>query len=120
MITGVHAIIFTSEAEAVRAFFRDTLGWPHVDAHDGWLIFKTPPAELAAHPAPPGQRHELFLMCDDLEATVAELKAKGVTIEKPIADEGFGLMTYIEVPGGGPLGLYQPKHPTAMNLDSAS
>jgi len=120
VITGVHAIIFTSEAEAVRAFFRDTLGWPHVDAHGGWLIFKAPPAELAAHPAPPGQHHELFLMCDDVEATVLELRAKGVTIDAPITDEGFGLMTYIELPGGGSLGLYQPKHPTAMNLSSRS
>jgi len=116
VITGLHAIIFTSEAEAVRAFFRDTLGWPHVDAHEGWLIFKTPPAELAAHPAPPGQHHELFLLCDDVEATVAELKAKGVAIEEPVTDQGFGLITYIELPGAGRLGLYQPKHPTASTL----
>ena len=114
MIIGVHAIIFSSEPEAVRAFFRDTLGWPHVDAHDGWLIFKAPPAELAAHPAPPGQHHELFLLCDDVEATVAELKGKGVAIEAPVTDQGFGLITYIELPGAGRLGLYPPKHPTAI------
>ena len=117
MITGLHAIVFTSDPEGVRAFFRDVLGWPHVDAHGGWLIFKTPPGELAAHPAPPGKRHELFLMCDDLEATVAELRAKGAVIEKPIVDEGFGRLTYIELPGGGSLGLYQPSHLTAANLE---
>jgi predicted enzyme related to lactoylglutathione lyase len=116
VITGVHAIIFSSEVEAVRAFFRDTLGWPHVDVHDGWLIFKTPPAELAAHPGPPGQHHELFLLCDDVEATVAELTAKGVAIVEPVTEQGFGLVTYIELPGAGRLGLYQPKHPTAIDI----
>ena len=116
MITGLHAIVYTSEAEAVRAFFRDLLGWPYVDAHDGWLIFKTPPGEVAAHPTPAGKRHELFLMCDDIEATVAELRAKGAVIEKPVSDEGFGLLTYIELPGGGSLGLYEPRHPIAANL----
>jgi predicted enzyme related to lactoylglutathione lyase len=114
VITGLHGIIFSSDAEAVRAFFRDTLGWPHVDAGDGWLIFKTPPAELAAHPDAEAGRHELFLMCDDITATVAELKAKGARIERPLTDQGFGRLTYIELPGGGSLGLYQPKHPTAI------
>lgn len=116
MITGLHAIVYSSEAESVRAFFRDVLGWPHVDAHDGWLIFKTPPAELAAHPAPPGQRHELFLLCDDLEATMAELEGKGVRFTTPVTDEGWGLLAYMELPGAGSLGVYQPKHPTAVDL----
>jgi catechol 2,3-dioxygenase-like lactoylglutathione lyase family enzyme len=116
VITGLHGIIFSSDAEAVRALFRDTLGWPYVDAGGGWLIFKSPPSELAAHPDSEGGRQELFLTCDDVEATVAELKAKGVRIDKPVTDQGFGLLTYIELPGGGSLGLYQPKHPTAFDL----
>jgi catechol 2,3-dioxygenase-like lactoylglutathione lyase family enzyme len=116
VITGLHAIVYTSEAEAVHAFFRDVLGWPHVDAHDGWLIFKTPPAELAAHPAPPGQRHELFLMCDDVELTKAELERRGVRFTTPVTDEGWGLLTYLELPGAGSVGLYQPKHPIAADL----
>ena len=113
MITGLHAIVFTPDADAVRAFFRDTLGWPDVDAGGGWLIFKAPPAELAAHPAPEA-RHELFLMCDDIEATVAELRARGVRVDQPVTEQAFGRLTYIELPGGGSLGLYQPQHPTAI------
>jgi catechol 2,3-dioxygenase-like lactoylglutathione lyase family enzyme len=112
MITGAHAIIFTRDPEAVRAFFRDVLGFPSVDAGDGWLIFALPPAELAAHPTAEGGRHELYLMCDDVYATVEELKNKGIVVTRPITDEGFGLMTAIELPGGGELGLYEPKHAT--------
>ncbi|MEP7105789.1 MAG: VOC family protein [Chloroflexota bacterium] len=114
MITGLHGIVFTRDAEALRAFFRDVLGWSHVDAGGGWLIFGAPPAELAAHPDAEGGRHQLYLMCDDITATVAELRAKGARIEKPVAEQGFGLLTYIELPGGGSLGLYQPKHPTTV------
>ena len=120
MITGLHAIVYASEADAVRAFFRDVLGWPHVDSGGGWLIFKSPPAEVAAHPAPPGQHHELFLMCDDLEATMAELERKGVRFTTPATDEGWGLLAYLELPGAGSLGLYQPKHPTATDLAPGS
>jgi predicted enzyme related to lactoylglutathione lyase len=112
MITGVHAIIFTKEAERDRAFFRDVLEFPSVDAGGGWLIFALPPAELAAHPAEEGGQHELYLMCDDVEATVADLTAKGVDVARPISDEGFGLVTAIRLPGGGELGLYQPRHPS--------
>ena len=115
MITGVHAIIFTSEPEGVRALFRDVLGLSSVDAGGGWLIFALPPAELAAHPADDAGRHELYLMCDDVHATVAELEAKGVTFAGGISDEGFGLMTALELPGGGRLGLYQPKHPSPLS-----
>jgi hypothetical protein len=93
MITGVHAVIFTTDAERDRAFFRDVLELPSVDAGGGWLIFALPPAELAAHPADEGGRHELYLMCDDVHATVADLKTKGVDGKRPISDEGFGLMT---------------------------
>ncbi len=120
MITGTHAIIYADDAEATRAFFRDILGLPNVDAHDGWLIFKLPPAELGIHPTgAPGTahgRHELYLMCDDIQATVADLTAKGVEFTAEIQNQGFGLMTTIRIPGGGELGLYQPRHPTANDL----
>jgi catechol 2,3-dioxygenase-like lactoylglutathione lyase family enzyme len=112
VITGAHAIIFTHDAEAVRAFFQDVLGFPSVDAGGGWLIFALPPAELAAHPVDEAGHHELYLMCDDVHATVAELEAKGVEFTRPITDEGFGLMTAIRLPGGGELGLYEPRDPT--------
>ena len=88
MITGVHAVIFTTDAEQDRAFFRDVLELPFADAGEGWLIFALPPAELAAHPADEDGRHELYLMCDDVHATVAELQAKGVDIARPVSDEG--------------------------------
>ena len=114
MITGVHAVIFTADAEADRAFFRDVLELPSVDAGGGWLIFALPPAELAAHPADDDGHHELYLMCDDVHATVEELKAKGAEVSSSIRDEGFGLLTTIQLPGGGELGLYEPRHPTAI------
>jgi len=114
MITGVHAILFAEDADAARAFFRDVLQWDAVDAGGGWLIFALPPAELGVHPVDAGgQRHELYLMCDDIQATVDELTRKGVTFTQPVEDVGFGLMTQLRVPGGGELGLYQPRHPAA-------
>jgi hypothetical protein len=112
VINGAHAIIFSQDAEGLRAFLRDVLGFPSVDAGDGWLIFALPPAELAAHPTEGDPKHELYLMCDDIEATTAELEAKGVEFIGPVSDEGFGLMTAIRLPGGGELGLYEPRHPT--------
>jgi catechol 2,3-dioxygenase-like lactoylglutathione lyase family enzyme len=112
VITGVHALIFTEHADAVRAFFRDVLGFPSVDAGDGWLIFGLPPAELGVHPAG-GYRHEISLMCDDLEGTVDELRRKGAEFSQPIMDEEFGRVTAIRMPGGGELMLYEPRHPTA-------
>jgi len=117
VITGVHAVIFTTDAERDRAFFRDVLEFPSVDAGRGWLIFALPPAELAAHPADENDRSELYLMCDDVNATVAELAAKGVEAARPISDEGFGLVTAIRLPGGGELGLYQPRHPSPLSPD---
>jgi catechol 2,3-dioxygenase-like lactoylglutathione lyase family enzyme len=114
VITGVHALVFSKDAEAVRAFFRDVLGLPSVDAGGGWLIFALPPAELAAHPAEQSGAHELYLMCDDIAATVEELKAKGVEFATPVTEQGFGLMTRLKLPGGGELGLYEPRHPTAI------
>lgn len=118
MITGVHAVMFTSDADGLRAFLRDVLGFDHVDAGGGWLIFALPPAELAAHPSAGDTRHELYLMCDDVEATVEELQAKGVEFTRPISDEGFGLVTAMRVPGGGELGLYEPRHPTPLTPSS--
>jgi catechol 2,3-dioxygenase-like lactoylglutathione lyase family enzyme len=115
VITGVHAIMFTRDAEALRGFFRDVLGFDSVDAGGGWLIFALPPAELAAHPDEEGGQHEIYLMCDDIEATVAELAAKGVETTGPISDEGFGLMTGIQLPDGAQLGLYEPRHPTPLD-----
>jgi catechol 2,3-dioxygenase-like lactoylglutathione lyase family enzyme len=114
VITGVHALVFSRDAEAVRAFFRDVLGLPSVDAGGGWLIFALPPAELAVHPAERSGTHELYLMCDDITATVADLEAKGVRLTTPVTEQGFGLMTRIDLPGGGELGLYEPRHPTAI------
>jgi catechol 2,3-dioxygenase-like lactoylglutathione lyase family enzyme len=115
MITGAHAIIFTRDPEGLRAFVRDVLGFSAVDAGGGWLIFALPPAELAAHPAEDvGHQHELYLMCDDIEATVNELKQKGVEFTRPIGDEGWGLLTAFAVPGGGQLALYEPRHPSPL------
>jgi catechol 2,3-dioxygenase-like lactoylglutathione lyase family enzyme len=114
VITGVHALVFSKDAEAVRGFFRDVLGLSSVDAGGGWLIFALPPAELAAHPAEESGAHELYLMCDDIAATVRELEGKGVQFAGPVSDQGFGLMTRIKLPGGGELGLYEPRHPTAI------
>ncbi len=116
MITGVHALIFTPEAEAVRGFFRDVLGFGSVDAGEGWPIFRLPPAELGVHPDE-GNRHELYLMCDDVEGTVRELRAKGVRVKDGIVDAGFGRVATIELPGGGDLPIYEPRHPKA--IDSA-
>jgi predicted enzyme related to lactoylglutathione lyase len=114
VITGVHALVFSTDAEAVRAFFRHVLGLASVDAGGGWLIFALPPAELAAHPAERFGAHELYLMCDDIAATVRELEAKGVQFAGPVTKQGFGVMTRIRLPGGGELGLYEPRHPTAI------
>jgi hypothetical protein len=110
MITGVHAVIFTADAGRDRAFIRDVLEFPSVDAGDGWLIFALPPAELAAHPAEEGGQHKLYLMCNDVHDTLAELKAKGVDSAQPVSDESWGLVTAIRLPSGAELGLYEPKH----------
>jgi predicted enzyme related to lactoylglutathione lyase len=110
MISGVHAIIFTRDTDAVRAFLRDVLELPSVDAGEGWPIFALPPAELAAHPADGAGHHELYLMCDDIEAAMSELERKGVEVSRPITEERWGRLTAITVPDGGELRLYQPKH----------
>jgi len=114
MITGIHALIYTKKANAVRTFFRDVLKWRSVDAHDGWLIFALPPAELGIHPTETAGYHELWLMCDDIDSTVDDLKNKGVEITRPIKDEGFGLTTSLRIPGADELWIYEPKHKSPL------
>jgi catechol 2,3-dioxygenase-like lactoylglutathione lyase family enzyme len=116
VIVGAHTIVFTRDPDGLRAFMRDVLGFQAVDAGGGWLIFELPPGELAAHPADGDVRYELYLMCDDIQATVAELEAKGVEFTQPITDAGWGLLTAFAVPGGGELALYEPRHPSPLNL----
>jgi len=118
MIIGAHSIIYAEDAERTRAFIRDVLGFPYIDVHEGWLIFKLPPGELGIHPVEPSGsgRHELYFMCDDIEQTVAELKGKGVEFSGEITDAGFGRLITLKVPGGGELGLYQPRHALAVSL----
>jgi catechol 2,3-dioxygenase-like lactoylglutathione lyase family enzyme len=110
MLSGAHVILFGPEAEAARAFLRDVLELDGVDTGGGWLIFSLPPSEVAVHPEDGPPRHELYLMCDDIEAEVARLEARGVRFTRPVTDEGWGLLTRLEVPGAGELGLYQPRH----------
>ena len=118
MIIGAHVIVYSKDAEADRAFFRDVLGFASVDAGHGWLIFALPPAEAAFHPTDGSTdegQHELYLMCDDLKAEMASLAAKGVPCSE-VQEARWGSITRIALPGGGRLGLYQPKHPTALDL----
>ena len=118
-IIGMHALLYTSEPEAVREIFRDVFGWKHVDDGDGWLIFALPPAELGIHPAEGptfegGVRHQLTLMCDNIEATVKALRGKGVEVRGDPEDEGFGITTTLLLPGGLEVMLYEPRHKTAI------
>ena len=119
MITGVHALVYSPAADEVRAFFRDVLAFPAVDAGGGWLIFALPPAELGIHPAEVNS-HELYLMCDDIDATRSELSAKGVEFSSPVTDAGFGRVAAVALPGGGELALYEPRHPTAITPDTGA
>jgi predicted enzyme related to lactoylglutathione lyase len=116
VITGVHAIVFSPDAEKVRAFFADVLNLPSADAGAGWLIFALPPAELAVHPTDRGSRHELYLMCDDIHATLAELRAKGVEVARDVSDQGWGLLAAIRLPDGSEFPIYQPRHPSPLQL----
>ena len=111
MIAGAHTILYARDADAARTFFADVLELEGVDAGGGWLIFALPPAELAVHPADGEARHELYLMTDDLEATLARLRERGVTIASEPSDEGWGILAAVGVPGFGPVGLYEPRHP---------
>jgi predicted enzyme related to lactoylglutathione lyase len=115
MITGAHAIVFSPQAEKVRAFFADTIGLSSVDAGGGWLIFALPPAELAVHPGTLGQ-HQLYLMCDDIQATLADLRGKGVEVAQDVADRGWGLLATIRLPDGSEFPIYEPRHPSPLQL----
>jgi hypothetical protein len=109
MINGAHAIIYSKDAEADRAFLRDVVGLPHVDVGEGWLIFALPPSEIAVHPGDENDLHEVYFMCDDVNALVAALKEKGVECSE-VANRGWGMLTQVTLPGGGKLGVYQPRH----------
>ncbi len=113
MITGAHIVLYSKDADADRAFFRDVLGFTSVDAGPGWLIFAMPPAEAAFHPAEENGQHEMYFLCDNLGGEMAALAKKGVNCSK-VQEERWGLLTKLTLPGGGTLGLYQPKHPTAL------
>ena len=113
MIFGAHVIVYSKDATADRAFFRDILGLGSVDAGHGWLIFSLPPAEAAIHPDEENERHELYLMCDDLKAEMSALGKKGVACSD-VQEARWGSITRIRLPGGGHIGLYQPKHPLAL------
>ncbi len=117
-IVGAHVLLYTSEPEALRATLRDVFGWKHVDAGEGWLIFALPPAELGVHPAEgptweSGVRHQLTFMCDDIDATVRELRAKGVAVKGEPEDEGWGITAMLGLPGEVEVLLYEPRHPVA-------
>jgi predicted enzyme related to lactoylglutathione lyase len=120
VINGLHAIVFSPDAAKVRAFFADVLNLPSADAGGGWLIFALPPAELAVHPTDGGSRHELYLMCDDIQATLAELGGKGVEVARDISDEGWGLLAAIRLPDGSEFPIYQPRHPSPIVRPGAS
>lgn len=109
MINGAHVIIYSTDAEADRAFLRDVLQFPSVDAGHGWLIFALPPSEVAVHPAEENETHELYLMCEDVNAFVAEMQRRGV-VTGPLQDQGYGIVTHVVLPAGGKLGVYQPRH----------
>jgi len=115
MIKGVHTMFYSSEPQALRAFLRDTLGFPAVDVGDGWLIFDLPEADMGVHPADPGDgapsgTHDISFYCDDIEKTVAELRGKGVAFTEPVADRGYGFVTHFRMPGDLTVQLYQPKY----------
>ncbi len=112
-ITGAHVVIHTAEAEALRAVFRDVLGWRHVDAGSGWLIFALPPAEVGVHPAE-SPKHELSLICDDLDSTVAELRGRGIGFRGEPEERSFGRAITMVLPGGVELLLYEPRHPSPL------
>jgi catechol 2,3-dioxygenase-like lactoylglutathione lyase family enzyme len=116
VIRGAHVILYSSDAEADRAFLQDLLGRGQVDAGGGWLILQLPPGEIAVHPAETSGAVELYLVCDDVDATVAELGGRGVTFDGPVTDQGWGRLTTIRLPGGGRVGLYEARHPTAFDL----
>jgi hypothetical protein len=114
MITGSHSIIYSKNPVADRAVLRDVLKFPHVDVGEGWLIFGLPPSEVAVHPSEENDVHEFYLMCDDVEQFVAEMKRHGIACS-PVANRGWGMLTEVKLPGGGKLGVYQPRHARPPN-----
>jgi predicted enzyme related to lactoylglutathione lyase len=116
MINGTHAVLFSRDPEAVRAYFRDVLEFATVDAGGGWLIFALPPAELGVHPADASSSASLYLLCDDLDSTMEELSGRGAVFAGPIAEQEWGRVVSLALPDGGELGLYQPKHPTTAGI----
>lgn len=116
MITAGHVILYSRDPEADREFFQKVLNYPHVDAGGGWLIFKLPPSELGVHPTEGPETTEFMLMCEDLVTTMAELTGKRIQFTKPVAEQPWGRVTAFRLPGGGEIGLYEPKHPVAANL----
>ena len=116
MITGAHSIIFSKNPDADRAFLRDVLNFPFIDSGGGWLIFELPPAEVAVHPSDQNNVHELYLTCDDIEALILSMKEHKVECE-PVQDRNWGLLTYVTLPGGGKLGIYQPRHARPKSRD---
>jgi catechol 2,3-dioxygenase-like lactoylglutathione lyase family enzyme len=120
LISGAHVLIYSRDAEADRAFVKDVLGLDWVDSGGGWPIFALPPAEVAVHPTEEKDHHELFLLCEDIEATAHELERRGVPLKRPFDEPRWGRVTEITLPGGGRIGLYQPKHPLAHAKTGAS
>ena len=118
MITGAHSIIYSKDPEADRAFFREVIGLPSVDVGEGWLIFGLPPAEVAVHPARKNGVHEFYLICEDANAFTAAMKKRKVACS-PVQDFGWGLMTMVKLPGGGQLGVYEPRHARPKSVRSA-
>jgi hypothetical protein len=117
-ITGAHVLLYSHEADKLRATMRDVFGWRHVDAGDGWLIFALPPAEIGVHPTEgpgdeAGGRHLFSLMCDDISATIRELRGKGIEVMGTPQDEGYGITVMLKLPGGVEVMLYEPRHPVA-------
>lgn len=117
MVNGSHVIFHTKDADKVRTFFKNVLRLGSVDARRGWLIFALPPAEFAVHPSEDESHYELYMMCDDIQATMKDMKAKGVEFAHPVKEQRWGLVTAIKLPGEGEIGLYRPRHPTALNLN---
>jgi hypothetical protein len=115
MIHGAHVIIYSKDAEADRAFIRDVLKYPFADAGHGWLIFALPPAEIAVHPSDENDVHEVYLMCDDVHSLVDEMKKHRIECS-PVEEQRWGSITRLTLPGGGKLGVYQPKHPSPMTV----
>lgn len=123
-IIGAHVLLYTPEPEALRAVFRDVFKFKHVDAGEGWLIFRLPPAELGVHPAEgptfaAGVRHQFSLICDDINATVAELRAKGIAVQGEPTDEGYGITVMVTLPGGVEVQVYEPRHALAIDTPTA-